>query len=71
MRPARTRGEVIPVVGRMVGAVALALVGTGGVAGPPHDTDDPETTDLGHWEIYAFAAGTGSDGGFDGRPGWT
>jgi hypothetical protein len=55
----------------MVGAVALALVGTGGVAGPPHDTDDPETTDLGHWEIYAFAAGTGSDGGFDGRPGWT
>jgi DHA1 family inner membrane transport protein len=31
----------------MVGAAALALGGTGAMAGPPYDTDDPETTDPG------------------------
>ena len=56
-------------VARLAGAAALALAGSGAAAGPPYDTDDPETTDLGHWEIYAFAAGAGSDGSFDGTTG--
>jgi hypothetical protein len=27
-------------------------------AGPPYVTDDPEPTDLGHWEIYAYTQAT-------------
>ncbi|MBA3896857.1 MAG: hypothetical protein H0X36_06930 [Sphingomonadaceae bacterium] len=38
-------------------------------AGPPYFTDDPEPTDLHHCEIYAFAAGTKTDGSFDGATG--
>jgi hypothetical protein len=40
-------------------------------AGPPFLTDDPVTTDRGHWEVYAFTAGEGrhstidADVGFD------
>jgi len=26
-------------------------------AGPPYQTDDPEPTELGHWEVYSFASG--------------
>ena len=35
---------------------ALALLGAAfpAFAGPPYQTDDPEPTDLGHWEIYSF-----------------
>ncbi len=32
------------------------------VAGPPYVTDDPEPTDTGHWEIYAFADGLDASG---------
>lgn len=53
-------------------AAALALaVATPALAGPPYLTDDPEPTDTGHWEIYAFGAGEGrhstvdADAGFD------
>src|ERR1700749_4860028 len=28
------------------------------LAGPPYVTDDPEPTDTGHFEIYAFTQGT-------------
>ena len=39
-------------------------------AGPPFLTDDPEPTDLGHWEIYApFADTSGRGGAFDGGVG--
>jgi len=40
---------------------ALALIGAAppAMAGPPYLTDDPEPTDTGHWEIYAFTAGEG------------
>jgi len=39
-------------------AVALAFA-TPGIAGPPYLTDDPIPTELGHLEIYGFAAGEG------------
>ena len=58
-------------LGRWLAALGLA----GGVvpawAGPPFLTDDPVTTDRGHWEVYAFTAGEGrhstidADVGFD------
>jgi hypothetical protein len=41
------------------------------LAGPPYVTDDPEPTDLHHWEIYNFANGvhtagdTGGEAGLD------
>lgn len=45
-------------------ALALLLVPAAASAGPPFLTDDPEPTDLGHWEIYAprfEAEGSGRD----------
>ena len=47
---------------------ALALIGAGvfapapALAGPPFVTDDPEPTDLHHWEIYNFASGGRDEG---------
>ena len=40
-----------------VAALVLASAGVPARAGPPYLTDDPDPTDLGHWEIYAFATG--------------
>lgn len=37
--------------------LACTLTAAPAWAGPPYDTDDPEPTDTGHWEIYAFTAG--------------
>jgi hypothetical protein len=34
-------------------------------AGPPYQTDDPEPTDLHHWEIYNFADVDGEHGNVD------
>jgi len=39
------------------------------VAGPPCATEDPEPTDLGHWEIYLFGAAGGAHGAWDGAAG--
>jgi hypothetical protein len=44
-------------------AAALAVVGAGlwasaAWAGPPYLTDDPEPTETGHWEIYAYTQAT-------------
>jgi hypothetical protein len=47
----------------------MAMSATAAVAGPPYATDDPEPTETGHWEIYAFTAGTRADGSFDGVAG--
>jgi hypothetical protein len=33
------------------------------VAGPPYRTDDPETVEYHHWEIYGFSTGTHIPGG--------
>src|SRR4051812_40653976 len=57
------------VIRRLIGTAATALSATAALAGPPYATDDPEPTDLGHWEIYAFAAGTRAHGGLDGAAG--
>lgn len=43
-------------------AALFACVGAAAWAGPPYDTDDPEPTDTGHWEIYAFGQGDRADG---------
>jgi Putative MetA-pathway of phenol degradation len=39
-------------------------------AGPPYETDDPQPTDTGHWEIYAFAGAEGLGTTFDGTGGF-
>jgi hypothetical protein len=54
---------------RALVTAALALTGGAALAGPPYDTDDPEPTELGHWEIYAFAAGDRADGILSGQAG--
>ena len=38
-------------------------------AGPPYVTDDPQPTDLHHWEIYAFGAAEGAHHDWDGAAG--
>ena len=44
--------------GRWAAALAcVLLLSAPALAGPPFLTDDPETTDLHHWEIYNFASG--------------
>ena len=53
------------------GALAALILATPALAGPPYVTDDPEPTDLGHWENYTFVSGihtpgdTGGQAGFD------
>lgn len=49
-------------------AAFLALSGTA-LAGPPYVTDDPQPTDFGHWEVYAFTGGTQARDGQDGAGG--
>lgn len=51
--------------GWRLAAAAIGFIPAIALAGPPYETDDPEPTDLGHYEIYAFtslqgAAGDGS-----------
>jgi len=51
--------------------IALILAGTSAAAwaGPPYETDDPEPTELGHWEIYAFSTVDGERHDLDGALG--
>jgi hypothetical protein len=46
----------------------LLLLASPALAGPPYVTDDPEPTELGHFETYAFATGsaTRDDGSGEG-----
>ncbi len=47
-----------------------ALCASPALAGPPFDTDDPEPTETGHWEIYAPAGNIqGGGGDFSGATG--
>ena len=50
-------------------ALAVLIVATPALAGPPYLTDDPQPTDQGHWEIYNFIAGSHDAGGLDGEAG--
>jgi len=49
--------------------VAAAGLTGPAMAGPPYLSDDPEPTDIGHWEIYNFAIGLGGPGGLAGEAG--
>jgi opacity protein-like surface antigen len=53
----------------MLAALVLAGAAAPGLAGPPYQTDDPEPTDLHHWEIYSFATLDGHRSNFDGATG--
>jgi hypothetical protein len=57
-------------IGKIRLAAILSTLGASpAFAGPPYFTDDPAPTDTGHWEIYAFGAGTKTAGNFDGVTG--
>ena len=45
--------------------IAALLAAAPAAAGPPFITDDPEPTDTGHWEIYAFGDGQGEGSSLD------
>jgi hypothetical protein len=51
-------------------AAAACVLARAAVAGPPFVTDDPEPTDLGHWEIYNYAAGIEAAGTMTGSAGF-
>jgi hypothetical protein len=48
----------------------VAAASTPAAAGPPYLSDDPQPTDVGHWEIYNFAIGAGGPGEFAGEAGF-
>ena len=50
-------------------SVAVFLTAALARAGPPYLSDDPEPTDYGHFEIYAFANGTVGSNGNQGETG--
>ena len=54
---------------RWIVAFAFAGAASAAVAGPPYQTDDPEPTALGHWEIYNFVDVDGRGGAIDGEGG--
>jgi len=53
----------------LVATFAASLVSSAAFAGPPYDTDDPEPTELHHWEIYAFSTAASADGLTEGEAG--
>jgi hypothetical protein len=60
---------------RLTGLLSVSLVATlcpitPALAGPPYETDDPEPTETGHWEIYAFTSLEGSGTNLDGTAGF-
>lgn len=54
---------------RLALGAAAALFASAATAGPPYQTDDPEPTDLGHWEIYSFLTVDGRSSDLDGAIG--
>jgi hypothetical protein len=58
------RARLAPAIGAILLAVAAPAW-----AGPPYQTDDPEPTELGHWEFYNFVTVDGRSSDFDGEAG--
>lgn len=52
-----------------IAALVLAGAAAPAFAGPPYQADDPEPTELGHWEIYNFVDLDGRGGSFEGASG--
>ena len=50
-------------------AAILLVLARPALAGPPYVTDDPQPTDVGHFEIFAFGSGTATRDGTDGEAG--
>ncbi len=50
--------------------LALGLVSSSAMAGPPYITDDPAPTDLAKWEVYTFVDGSFDHGAFGGATGF-
>lgn len=48
---------------RRFAAIAIVCSLTAAEAGPPYVTDDPEPTDVGHYEIYLFGQGSSARDG--------
>lgn len=54
----------------LLGALAALMLPATAWAGPPFLTDDPEPTEIGHWEIYGpFVEASGTGGSFAGSTG--
>jgi len=53
----------------LIAAGAFIVLSSAAMAGPPFVLDDPEPTDTGHYEIYAFATGTSTHDGGSGEAG--
>ena len=53
----------------IAGLAALMVLVPQARAGPPYVTDDPETTDYGHYEAYVFSSATSTRGGTSGAAG--
>jgi hypothetical protein len=49
--------------------LAFAGAAASAFAGPPYQTDDPEPTELGHWETYNFVTVDGRRSDMDGEAG--
>lgn len=52
-----------------LGSAVLLWLAAPALAGPPYLTDDPEPTDYGHFEIYAFSQGMAPQGDLNGQGG--
>ena len=50
-------------------AILILCAASPALAGPPYLSDDPETTDYRHFEIYAFSNGTAAQDGTTGEGG--
>jgi hypothetical protein len=50
-------------------AACIFAIASPACAGPPYISDDPEPTDFGHYEIYAYTDGTSTRGGSAGETG--
>ena len=53
----------------MLAATALAVAPLPVWAGPPYETDDPQPTEKGKWEVYAFGTREGAGDAFGGSYG--